>query len=1281
MLKSLACVLSQFSTDEHALDVALRVLPLCESSLPAQTQPIIMELQSVALAAFSEFEFEAHPSFLSRAMKFIIILWTKYSASLSPAINMKHLAHFIVCSLRPEIRSKSRVPEAISCGSDFVFVLMRSLSNNQVEALEGDGVYKQLRWLVMFYEKMSLEELQHIVIGVGMFASLKDCTMSFLEENSYIWFIQAALKYPSDECLQGLVWELFVVLCRSSENFTECLFDVGILESMMSLLQMEGACVLPVVKFLLLCVHLYPKVYVQGIISNTTLVHCLLGMLKKDIPPATNEILLNRLCEILATLCDCGFSHVATVFDLNIVSCLQDCARAHPDSLLIFACAAIEGVSISFPPSNVLQLHSENEPESLKPLLVQFCNQNYHLFFKEMMSDPRVACNPRSIKSLYIAFQKILAPFTYEALEEKVHTRDFIEFFKVCFVMHTVHIQELIVRIAYATNFFIYRMKKKDPISILNELEFPMIVANLLERHTSTPDTTTAIVSLLGCLVGKHYEYLKDVKPFLKANVPYLLLEKAKSMANSSPFRDDFGRIMLSLTADKDLSLELFQNGFMDNLLKMFNQKTMLGVRRSVLHAIGNIALGGQNVKQILLDKEFPKCLFSILHLEMKTAERFLISACCRVLHILASGDCVKRLFVEWGCIGLLLKLLQVRQDNEIQWRCLGLLSTLGFMAVINRRFILTDEILEVVASILKKSRDGKVISYTTLVFLGSDELDSGARKLREIGVVENLQAAIDNPAYRKQAPDLERWGIHVLEKQNLYTLSTPKNALLSLPPACPPCHPSDWPPYITLESGVDRISPPSSPSSALSLSELHTALLPLDEVYFKSNTPVAPELSNSARLQLARLGLDPHKPLFRVGRLYGSTHGLCSNCDKESTSEELVIRPLSMSVEHYQQLVDCGWYRRGGVKMFRLRQNHNMECCDWETRVLVTKFDHKKHKSYKKVLKRMPVDRLTVETCPAHFSREAFDLYNDYHIKKHDKPLKSEYSYCEHTVNTPTTHQTIDGIEYGTFHQMYRLDGKLVAVGIIDVIPKGLVSIYMWYDVSKEISKYSFGVYSALKEIEMVRNLGERNPQMKYYYLQGWNCNNKKLNYKANYEPEEFYCPCIVADWVSSLDGVAQAKNEAVSGDNTASEAEEQTDGVISAKPHQDVGIGRDGGNKSASLKVDIIVELDKITNCIPVKQMECTSFPIDKNRLEQLSGQDLNISKIVVCLNYNDYFFLEDLFQFYTVCGDQRDIIEKRFSELYASLSSELRSQLVVDLMVSSTTCDSDLTRIKTM
>lgn len=32
--------------------------------------------------------------------------------------------------------------------------------------------------------------------------------------------------------------------------------------------------------------------------------------------------------------------------------------------------------------------------------------------------------------------------------------------------------------------------------------------------------------------------------------------------------------------------------------------------------------------------------------------------------------------------------------------------------------------------------------------------------------------------------------------------------------------------------------------------------------------------------------------------------------------------------------------------------------------------------------------------------------------------------------------------VPYGTYHQLYRVDGKLVAVGVVDILPKCLVSL-----------------------------------------------------------------------------------------------------------------------------------------------------------------------------------------------------------------------------------------------
>ena len=587
---------------------------------------------------------------------------------------------------------------------------------------------------------------------------------------------------------------------------------------------------------------------------------------------------------------------------------------------------------------------------------------------------------------------------------------------------------------------------------------------------------------------------------------------------------------MFYLTFNKGLSLKLYNRGFMDHLVGLQNRDCIRPVKVMLIEAINNICVFW-HIEQALLNQQTNK-------LFLLTRDPYFLPACSRVLFILASDV---RKFVENGGVELLTQLMKQRSINpEFCCRLLHLLSSIiESMAIVNQCYIITPDVMETAITILDESTNGKVISYITMFFLVIGEQDNGSTRLKELGAEKLLRKAIENPEYRKQRPELERWGIPFLESQALHTIFVPRHTIPPTPPSF--LFTNNWPPLLDSSSPNDVERAYLSSPNPLTLNR---KILPLEDACLKPHTPIAPKLNEAVKEQLLKLGLNPNEPLFRVGRMYGSTHCLCKNCEKSGCSEELVIRPHSMTLSQYQLLINNGWYRRGGVKMYRLRCNHNVHCCDWETRVNVENFDYRTHKSYKKVFRKMPRNRLTVETKPTHFDREAFDLYNEYNMMRHDKPHMSEYSYCEHVVNTPIVNQTIDGLDYGTYHQLYKLDGKLVAVGVIDIVPTGIVSIYMWYNVSKEVSKLSFGVYSMLKEIEFVQELSKRNPGMKYYYLQGWNGNNKKLSYKANYSPEEFYCPCVVQHWVRDLAQVDSSKREYIK--KRQGEAESLMQGIV---------------------------------------------------------------------------------------------------------------------------------------
>ena len=80
--------------------------------------------------------------------------------------------------------------------------------------------------------------------------------------------------------------------------------------------------------------------------------------------------------------------------------------------------------------------------------------------------------------------------------------------------------------------------------------------------------------------------------------------------------------------------------------------------------------------------------------------------------------------------------------------------------------------------------------------------------------------------------------------------------------------------------------------------------------------------------------------------------------------------------------------------------------------------------------------------------------------------------------------------IPFGTYHQHYRLstsrdgfDGPLVAVGVVDVLPHFLSSVYAFYDPTFS-SRLELGKYTALREIEWVRRASKYRTELKYYYL-----------------------------------------------------------------------------------------------------------------------------------------------------------------------------------------------------
>ena len=76
---------------------------------------------------------------------------------------------------------------------------------------------------------------------------------------------------------------------------------------------------------------------------------------------------------------------------------------------------------------------------------------------------------------------------------------------------------------------------------------------------------------------------------------------------------------------------------------------------------------------------------------------------------------------------------------------------------------------------------------------------------------------------------------------------------------------------------------------------------------------------------------------------------------------------------------------------------------------------------------------------------------------------------------------------------------GTLVGVGIIDVVPSGISTVYFYWDPS--LRDLSLGVFSALYEIDLCRKWDKR-----YYYLGYLVAGSATMSYKAGYSGGEIW-------------------------------------------------------------------------------------------------------------------------------------------------------------------------------
>ncbi|KAF4125895.1 arginyl-tRNA---protein transferase [Geosmithia morbida] len=154
------------------------------------------------------------------------------------------------------------------------------------------------------------------------------------------------------------------------------------------------------------------------------------------------------------------------------------------------------------------------------------------------------------------------------------------------------------------------------------------------------------------------------------------------------------------------------------------------------------------------------------------------------------------------------------------------------------------------------------------------------------------------------------------------------------------------------------------------------------------------------------------------------------------------------------------------------------------------------------------PAHKLVITLEEDNFTEEKFQVYDNYQARVHHEAPedRSRRSFSRFLCSSPLRRQTMIGPDgkqrrLGSYHQCYRLDGKLAAVGVLDLLPDCVSSVYFFYDES--IHAYMPGKLGALHEISLAYEDGYR-----WWYPGFYIHNCPKMRYKIDYAPQYILDP-----------------------------------------------------------------------------------------------------------------------------------------------------------------------------
>ncbi|XP_067946498.1 arginyl-tRNA--protein transferase 1-like [Watersipora subatra] len=134
--------------------------------------------------------------------------------------------------------------------------------------------------------------------------------------------------------------------------------------------------------------------------------------------------------------------------------------------------------------------------------------------------------------------------------------------------------------------------------------------------------------------------------------------------------------------------------------------------------------------------------------------------------------------------------------------------------------------------------------------------------------------------------------------------------------------------------------------------------------------------------------------------------------------------------------------------------------------------------------------------------------IYQKYQMAVHGDPKSKVdmHQFRRFLVDSPLKETSEDGVELGSFHYQYLLDGQIIAVEVMDVLPECISSKYFFYDPTYDF--LTLGTYSTFRSIYLIQQLHKSLSSLKYYLMGFYIHACPKMKYKAQFSPSYLLCP-----------------------------------------------------------------------------------------------------------------------------------------------------------------------------